>query len=178
MRTRFSQSFKLQAVEKVLQRSADTSFAEIAATLGVGYSTLQKWVAQSRRQEFENDGYESGLVSNTMTKEKRPQDWSLEEKLNMIIRCASLDDEAISLLCREQGIYPHHIKQWRQDFVDGAATNARTKTQPKTKMLTQENKALKKELNRKEKALAETAALLVLQKKVDEIWGSDEDNSP
>ena len=45
------------------------------------------------------------------------------------------------------------------------------------KNLKHENKVLKKELNRKEKALAETAALLVLQKKVHEIWGSDEDSS-
>lgn len=45
------------------------------------------------------------------------------------------------------------------------------------KTLRNENKALKKELNRKDKALAETAALLVLQKKVNEIWGSDEDDS-
>ena len=45
------------------------------------------------------------------------------------------------------------------------------------KILKNENKALKKELNRKDKALAETAALLVLQKKVHEIWGNDEDSS-
>ena len=45
------------------------------------------------------------------------------------------------------------------------------------KNLKHENKVLKKALNRKEKALAETAALLVLQKKVHEIWGSDEDSS-
>jgi len=46
------------------------------------------------------------------------------------------------------------------------------------KQLKTENKALKKELNRKERALAETAALLVLKKKVHEIWGTDEGNSP
>lgn len=45
------------------------------------------------------------------------------------------------------------------------------------KTLRAENKALKKELNRKDRALAETAALLVLQKKVHEIWGNDEDSS-
>ena len=46
----------------------------------------------------------------------------------------------------------------------------------KNKQLKAENKALKKEINRKDKALAETAALLVLQKKVQEIWGSNEVN--
>ena len=36
-------------------------------------------------------------------------------------------------------------------------------------------RALEKELNRKDKALAETAALLVLKKKVQEIWGDEDD---
>jgi len=77
----------------------------------------------------------------------------------------------------EQGLYPHHIQQWKQDFVGGTGVCTPAKSQSETKHLRQENKALKKELNRKDKALAETAALLVLQKKVNAIWGSDEDNS-
>ena len=42
--------------------------------------------------------------------------------------------------------------------------------------LKKENKSLKKDLNRKEKALAETAALLVLKKKAQEIWGGPEED--
>ena len=53
MRTRFTQAYKIQAVEKALTRSESTNLAEMAESLGVGYSTLQKWVAQSRKQEFE-----------------------------------------------------------------------------------------------------------------------------
>ncbi len=55
--------------------------------------------------------------------------------------------------------------------------NQPPKNQSETKALRQENKALKKELNRKDKALAETAALLVLQKKVHAIWGTNADSS-
>ena len=112
-----------------------------------------------------------------MAKEKRPQDWSLEERLNMVIACGSLDDEAISELCRKKGIYPHHVNQWKSDFASGKTSNTEVKKQTDSKILKNENKALKKELNRKEKALAETAALLVLQKKVNEIWGSDDEDS-
>ena len=53
MRAKFNQSFKIQAVEKALNRPANTSLGDMAAGLGVGYSTLQKWLAQSRAQEFE-----------------------------------------------------------------------------------------------------------------------------
>ena len=177
MQANFSQAFKIQAVEKVLSRPKGVSIAKIADSLCVGYSTLERWIVQARNQEFETRLYDgkSGVVS--VTKEKRPQDWSLEEKLNLVIACSSLSEEAISQLCREQGLYPHHIKQWKQDFVCSGRTKSQKRNPGETKALKHEVKTLRKELNRKDKALAETAALLVLQKKVNEIWGNDEDSS-
>lgn len=177
MRARFNQSFKIQAVEKALSRRGVTTLKEVANSLGVGQSTLNKWMVKSRNHEFEPATDTEMASLNPMTTEKRPQDWSLEEKLNLIIACGSLDDEAVSALCRERGIYPHHIKQWKQDFVGSTKAGTKAKIPSETKVLKSENKALKKELNRKDRALAETAALLVLQKKVNAIWGSDEDNS-
>ncbi len=174
MRARFNQSFKIQAVEKALERAKGVTVKDIADDLGVGHSTLGKWIALARKQKLEP--MQDKEVPR-MTKEKRPQDWSAEEKLSMVITCASIDEEKVSELCREQGVFPHHIKQWKQDFVDGQSANTSVRTRSDNKTLRQENKALKKELNRKDKALAETAALLVLQKKVNEIWGNDEGNS-
>ncbi len=172
MRARFTQSFKIQAVEKVLERASGVTIKDMADNLGVGYSTLGKWIILAKKQKLEplQD------KAQRMTKEKRPQDWSAEEKLNMVIACASLDEEKANERCREQGIFPHHIKQWKQDFINGQMASAKESIQPDNKTLRKENKILKKELNRKDKALAETAALLVLQKKVKAIWGNDEDN--
>jgi transposase-like protein len=177
MRARFTQSFKIQAVEKALSRSDATSLREVSDSLGVGQSTLQKWIVKSRNQEFESISDNAMTSVGHMTKEIRPQDWSSEDKLTMVIRCATLDDEGVSKLCREQGLYLHHIQQWKQDFVSGAAVSSPIKDRSDARQLRHENKTLKKELNRKEKALAETAALLVLQKKVSAIWGNDEDGS-
>ncbi|TYL46630.1 transposase [Marinomonas sp. IMCC 4694] len=64
--------------------------------------------------------------------------------------------------CRAKGLYPHHIQQWKQDFAKGASAKP---APSESKQLKQEIKQLQKELNRKDKALAETAALLVLKKK-------------
>jgi transposase-like protein len=177
MRARFTQSFKIQAVKKVLGRSYDTSVREVAETLGVGHSTLQKWIVKSRNQAFESISNEGAVSVSGMGKEKRPQDWSPEEKLSMVIRCGALSEEEANKLCREQGLYAHHIQLWKEEFVGGVSPSAPIKNASETKHLRHENKALKKELNRKDKALAETAALLVLQKKVNDIWGNDEDNS-
>lgn len=174
MRAKFTRSFKIQAVEKVLERANGVTVKDMADVLGVGRSTLDKWVSLARKQKLE---FAQDNDVARMTKEKRPQDWRAEEKLNMVITCASLDEESISKLCREQGVFPHQIKQWKQDFVNASFANTTVSTRLDNKTLRQENKTLKKELNRKDKALAETAALLVLQKKVNAIWGNDEGDS-
>jgi transposase len=175
MRARFNQSFKLQAVEKALNRSGVTTLSDIASSLGIGNSTLHKWIVKARNQEF--DSVPTDEIKR-MTHDKRPQDWTLEERLNMIVACASLSEEALSEYCREQGVYPHQVNQWKLDFVGGNKPKEKVVSPSQVKILKRENETLKKEINRKDKALAETAALLVLQKKVNAIWGNDdEDNS-
>jgi transposase-like protein len=170
MSVKYSQSFKIQAVEKALNRAEGIGIKHIADSLGVGYSTLERWIVQSRNQAFESATDQS---SRAIPTQKRPHDWSPEDRLNLVITCDSMDEPSINALCRENGLYPHHVKQWKTDLV----TNQTPKNQSENKALRQENKALKKELNRKNKALAETAALLVLQKKVHAIWGTDADSS-
>ena len=174
MNKKYTDSFKIHAVEKVLNRSNGVNVRDVSESLGIGFSTLQKWIRQSKNQEFEAASPDEIIL---VTKEKRPQDWTLEERLNVVIAGGSLSEEAISLLCREQGIYPHHIKQWKSDFISGHTVSANINKQTDNKNLKSEIKTLQKELNRKDKALAETAALLVLQKKVHAIWGSNEGNS-
>ena len=78
--------------------------------------------------------------------------------------------------CREQGIYSHQVMQWKKDFAQEPSSASKASTKAEIKQLKTQNKILTKELNRKDKALAETAALLVLQKKVNAIWGDDEGN--
>jgi transposase-like protein len=173
MRARYNQSFKEQAVEKALSRSDGTTLAEITESLGIGASTLHKWMVKSRNQALGLDTERDSARISGVRKEKRPQDWSPEERLEMVIACGSLDEAAMSELCRERGLYAHHVIQWKQDFIIGSTANERADA----KGLKGEVRELKKELNRKDRALAETAALLVLQKKVNAIWGNDEDNS-
>jgi len=177
MRAIFTQSFRMQAVEKALGRAAQTSLREVAEGLGVGKSTLNNWIVKSRNHESDSALAEGMYRSKEMVKEKRPQDWSLEERLDMVIACDSLDEQAMSERCRGKGIYPHHVKQWKQGFADGSASDLRARQNSESRHLKHEIKDLKKDLRRKEKALAETAALLVLQKKVRSIWGNDEDDS-
>jgi len=171
MSIKFSQSFKIQAVEKALNRDSDVTLQSIADALGVNISTLCRWMLKAREHELEIEPV------SAMNKAKRPQDWTLEERLQLIIACAAFDEDRLGEYCREQGVFPHHVKQWKIDFSTNKGQAQGSSQVSDIKRLKEENKALKKEVNRKDRALAETAALLVLQKKVQDIWGYDEDSS-
>ncbi len=166
MNSKYSQAFKQQAVEKVLLRMEGETITDVAEGLNVSRSALTKWLSLAKQQTLDT------ITEEPMTIEKKPHDWNTEEKLNMLLSCASLSEEKISELCRINGLFPHHIEQWKTDFIEQQTVPTRTEI----KQLRQHNKALQKELNRKEKALAETAALLVLQKKVNHYYEGDEEN--
>lgn len=168
MNRKFSESFRSNVVEKTINRGSDVTLEDIANAYGIDLSTVGRWRRESQQQR--------GKQAVPSSKEKRPQDWTIVEKLQAVIDCEPLDEEASSAYCRGKGLYTHHIKQWKQDFMhaNGGAKQQADKQLLKT--LKEENKQLKQELRRKEKALAETAALLVLKKKAQQIWGSDGDN--
>jgi transposase-like protein len=83
-----------------------------------------------------------------------------------------MDEQALSAYCRRNGIFTHHLKQWREDFESGTSSSPAHVTELRD--LKSSHKNLQSELNRKEKALAEAAALLVLQKKFQALWEDKE----
>jgi transposase len=172
MSTKFNQSFKSESVKKVLSRSKHTTVGQVAAALGVAKSSLYRWVENAKDQELEA----RPLQVNGIEQEKSPNDWSLEERFDIVIRCDSLSLEQVNTACRESGIYPHHLEQWKNNFLIGAAPKMTAEERAERKILKQENDALRRELRRKEKALAEVAALLILQKKNQKIWEREEGN--
>ncbi len=161
---RYSYEFKTQAVEKALSRPPDVSINSVALSFGIDYSTLRRWIAKSQNHL---------LAEENMSREKTPQQWTQEQKLQAVIACESMDEEHTSSWCREKGLFPHHIKTWRKEFAETPLKSS-SSGKARIKQLTLENKSLKKQLRRKEKALAETAALLVLKKKADQIWETEE----
>jgi len=108
-------------------------------------------------------------------KMKRPQDWSAEEKLAAVLEATSLLDEELGAFLRNKGLHATHLQQWREQMLAGlnpSPAQAKNK-EPESKQV----RALERELRRKDKALAETAALLVLKKKAQEIWGDEDDDT-
>jgi transposase-like protein len=172
MAARYSEEFKQQAVQKLLNRGQGVTMEDIATPLGVAMSSLYRWMTDFQRTTL------NGHNNKKMTKpenEKRPEDWSKEQRFNAIVACHELSAEQISAYCRSHGIYAHHIERWKLDFLGASRAPESVPSQLKVRQLSKQNQKLKRDLNRKDKALAETAALLVLQKKVHDIWKEDED---
>ena len=163
----YSKEFKEQALVKVYSRQSRT-IESIADELNMLKGTLKMWMRDAVKNTL-------SLTSNmTKLESKRPEDWSLEERLVVLQKSYGLTDDALNSLCREQGIYMHHLTQWKADFCTANALKVDQKNTQELRKLKQDNAILQRDLNRKEKALVEAATLLVLQKKFNALWEDEE----
>jgi len=164
MKMGYSIQIKEAVLQKVLQ--GNKPHHEISQEFGVGRSTIGKWLRQYK---------ESGNTTLKL-KAKRPKDWSSEQRISALIETGTMNSEECVAWCRKNGIFCHHLEQWRKDAVSGISNTADKKQSEKEKQYKKEISSLKRDLSRKEKALAETAALLVLKKKAQAIWGEPEED--
>ena len=168
----YTQSFKAKMVQRMSAPHA-ISASRLSKEIGVSQGQLSRWLLAAR-------------TLDPMTK-KRPSDVPVqvgkarpaEEKIRIVMAAAALGPEELGAFLRREGVHEAELEQWREAVVDGAKSaleGGGTKTSsrgPDAKRI----KELERELRRKDKALAETAALLVLQKKVREIWGDADDDT-
>ena len=115
--------------------------------------------------------------------QQRPKDRSPAFKLQAVMDTLGKSEEEQSAYCRAHGIYYGHIETWRQQILEslGAAASPVDKAKEKenkaeNQRIQDEMKSLKSDLKRKDKALAEVTALLVLKKKANLLWGESEDD--
>lgn len=153
--------------ESLLKRMLDgESVLELSRESGLGQSTLYGWRLAAQR------GDES--VSKGRKKSERLNG---ARKLAVLAETATLNEAELSEYCRKKGLYAEQVKAWRtqaEQAMSGGAVSAQAHQEALAKERKQ-REALERELRRKEKALAETAALLTLRKKADAIWGTDEE---
>ena len=156
-KTYYTNAFREQALEKVYNRG-DRTVQAVADELNMSAWTLKNWM------KLPKDSAESQPAVTT----KRPQDLSLSERFQLILDSQGKEGEALNGWCREQGIFPFHLQQWREAFESG--TSGAVGNRAELRELKASQQALQRELKRKEKALAEAAALLVLRKKYQALW--------
>lgn len=161
MIAKHSAAFIEQALVKVFSRG-DRTVKAVADDLSINHHTLKYWMK-----------HKSMIKSGVPTaKEKRPQDWTATEQMVALQESHGLSGDALPAWCRERGIFAHHLESWKAAFC--AEGKESTSGAREVRTLKDENVKLKRELVRKDKALAEAAALLILQKKFRALW-EDED---
>jgi len=162
MNTEYTPAFRAQALAKVFNRGT-RNVQSIATELNMSYHTLKNWMREEKKKA-------SSVSEPTM---RRPSDWSAAERLQALLDTHALDETARNAWCRAQGVYPQQLHAWRLEFEQGEPPPAAT-ARSELRELKAANQQLERELKRKEKALAEAAALLVLQKKYQALW-ADQD---
>jgi transposase-like protein len=161
---RYSPERKEAVVKKMVPPHSRT-IPQLSREEGISEATLYTWRKEARAKGVLLPGGESS-----------PEGWTTKDKFAAVVETASLNEAERGEYCRKRGIYPEQITAWRQACEEA---NDWDRTQNKRLQVQRHNdrkqiKTLEKELRRKERALAETAALLVLRKKAAAIWGEPE----
>ena len=156
---------KEEIILKAINRGT-TPLESIARNNNIGLSTLQRWIRRYRNND---------IITNKTGLDKSIE-FNPEQKFNHILATSKLDELSLGKYCREHGLYSHQVTKWREDFMKPKQEVNNAKRQSELRKLKAENNKLQLELRRKDKALAEASALLVMKKKADLIWGESEED--
>ena len=153
---RYSEKFKGRAVARLLPPES-AAVDVVARKVGVGAGTLERW------------------RDDVQSMPARGRAWTAASRLEAVIVTATLDEASKSAWCREHGVYQAELDKWRASATTALAEPEEARASPQaTRQDRKRIKELERELLRKDRALAETAALLVLSKKVAVIFNKGE----
>lgn len=130
---------------------------DVSREVGIGVDTLARWRSES------------------LSMPARERAWTAAARFDAVLTTAALDEAGKSAWCRAHGTYLQQLTHWRQSATHALADPEEARASPvQTKQDRRRIKELERELLRKDRALAETAALLVLSKKVGAIFNRGE----
>jgi len=137
---------------------------ELAREVGVHFTTLLRW----RRQVAIRGGVKHSNDETKVRAPRRPEDWKAEERLGAVIETAGLNELQLGEYLRRHGLHEQTLQAWRLGALAGLSPVSKA-----AKSEAKQIRELERQLERKDKALAEAAALLVLSKKVQELWADE-----
>ena len=167
----YSSRFKARMVQRMAGPEGISARA-LSREVGVAQATLSRWLlAASTVAPMGGDRSDKDAESRSTRR------WTFEEKLRAVAAASTLSDAELGAFLRREGLHEAQLAEWRS-LAEAALTSPK---KPKRSGPSPEDKkirSLEKELRRKEKALAEMAALLTLKKKAEAIWGDADDDTP
>jgi transposase len=154
---RYGEAYKDRIVARLLPPES-SAIDVVSRDVGVSVATLERWRATALA-----NGPGGGS-----------QRWTATARLEAVIATAAMDAATRSAWCREQGLYAAELDAWKRDAIAGLG-EPRAASAVEARQDRRRVKELERELHRKDKALAETAALLVLTKKLSAVFRDGED---
>lgn len=163
--TRYPKELKEQAINRMMPPTNE-AVKSLSEEFGISEQTLYKWRQKARAEGQATPG-------NGQTTDR----WNSEDKFLIVMETFSMNQIELAEYCRKKGLYKEQIDAWRISCLN-ANTGELNQTKKLSNELKEEKKRsadIEKDLRKKEKALAEAAALLLLRKKAQAIWGDPED---
>lgn len=157
----YSEELKSSVIAKMLPPH-NRSVPDLAKETNIPLNTLYTWRS---RHVLGGEPFTTTAELNTPNS---------TEKFQAVLATATLSEIEVGEYCRRHGYFPEQVTAWRRACEEANSQPVSRDEREKLKALSKENKALQSELLRKDKALAEAAALLVLEKKVQALWGAGE----
>ena len=158
---RYSEAFKTRVLRRLVGPQA-VSANRLAPEVGVSQVTLSRWLSEARSVE--------GMTRPAKKK------WTSAEKWRVVIAAQGLSETELGALLRREGLHETQLTEWQSAAIAAMVGPLPVGKAPPSAEA-QRIRELERELRRKDAALAETAALLVLKKKVQAIWGDADDTT-
>jgi transposase-like protein len=163
MATTYSAELKNSIIARMLAPN-NRSVPQLAKETGIPKDTLYCWRLKAREHAYDHAA-QARAVSGL----------SSEEKFSVVLESAALNETELAEYCRSKGFYPQEVAAWRASCMQANTVLTAKAERAELRAHKQQVKALSRELRRKEKALAEAAALLVLEKKARDLFADVED---
>jgi transposase len=157
----YSELVRVRSVRRMVGPGA-VSAGSLARETGIPQPTLSRWLREAASLRLVTTKPDtSSEVEGAASEGKRPQDWSPMERMQFVLEAHGLGDQELGELLRRRGVHREQLDAWRE-AAEAFGQPTMSRRSPESKRI----KELEREVARKDKALAETAALLVLQKKL------------
>lgn len=176
----YSSGFRARMVKRMAGPHR-ISASQLSEEVGVHQTTLSRWLREASDEE-KRERREETVKSTPMPTERRPmrpEDLPAAEKLRLVMEAAKLEDEELGAFLRRNGIHEAQLEDWRRKVEEASlgVLAKKKKTKGHKSGEAKRIRELERELDRKDKALAEVTALLALKKKLDALMGGEDDNT-
>jgi len=159
MKQRHSKEFKESIVQKITMPGGPT-IMQLAEKTGIHHTSIRNWIK----------------VYANHSSMKKSKEWSPEEKLEVIMKTFSMTENELGEFLRTSGLHSTDIEQWKQDIYSSQRPVGRPRLDPELIELRAKEKELSRDIKRKDRALAEMAARIILIKKSQLLFGVSEED--